>query len=33
MDRSNLLMRKSAWLLVFSYVKYLANDPNSLPQA
>jgi hypothetical protein len=31
MDRPNLLMIKSSWLLVFSYVKYLANDPTFLP--
>jgi len=24
-------MKKSAWLLVFSYVKYFANDPTCLP--
>jgi hypothetical protein len=24
-------MKISAWLLVFSYVKYFANDPTSLP--
>jgi hypothetical protein len=32
MDRPILPMIKSAWLLVFSYVKYFANDPTSLPQ-
>jgi hypothetical protein len=31
MDRQNLLMIKSAWMLVFSYVKYWANDPTYLP--
>jgi hypothetical protein len=25
-------MSKSTWLLVFSYVKYFANDPTFLPQ-
>lgn len=33
MDRPILPMIKSAWLLAFTYVKYLANDPTFLPQA
>lgn len=33
MGQPILLMIKSAWLLVFSYVKYFANDPTFLPQA
>jgi hypothetical protein len=30
MDRPRLTMIISAWLLVFSYVKYFANDPTCL---
>jgi hypothetical protein len=33
MDKQNSTLIKSAWFLVFSYVKYLANDPTFLPQA
>jgi hypothetical protein len=33
MPPSNPPMTKSQWLLVFSYVKYFANDPTFQPQS
>jgi hypothetical protein len=33
MARLNSPMKTSTWLLVFSYVKYFANDPTFLPTA
>jgi hypothetical protein len=32
MGKRNANLIKSAWFLVFSYVKYFANDPTYLPE-